>query len=35
MNQLYVKWAFEIINQEGYKSEKELQQQYNIEQLGC
>ena len=30
-----IKWALEVVNQEGYKTIKELETAYNVEQLGC
>ena len=33
--QNFIKWFLEVANQEGYKTTKELETAYNIEQLGC
>jgi len=30
-----IKWALELVNQEGFKSPKEVEKAYNIEVLGC
>ena len=30
-----IKWALELCNQEGYKTPKEVETAYNVEQLGC